>query len=135
MEARDCAVLFELDARAVSFDDVRAGSDKQVFYSGSLDGSRDRIFENRHERSFSAYNLCWHILQALFLMQIRSVCLEPWVRIARWVRFQCTRGAAKIGALVTFGIVICKSHARKEPAAGSKSGCYSNNKGAVSNLQ
>lgn len=52
MEARDCAVLFELDARAVSFDDVRAGSDKQVFYSGSLDGSRDRIFENRHESLF-----------------------------------------------------------------------------------
>ncbi len=52
-------------------------------------------------------------------MQIRSVCLEPWVRIARWVRFPCTRDAAKIRALVTFGIVICKSHARKDPAAGS----------------
>lgn len=52
-------------------------------------------------------------------MQIRSVCLEPWVRIARWVRFQCTRDAAKIRALVTFGIAICKSHARKDPAAGS----------------
>ena len=36
MEARDYAFLFELNARAVSFDDVRAGSDKQVFYSGPL---------------------------------------------------------------------------------------------------
>lgn len=52
MEARDYAVRFALNARAVSFDDVRAGSDKQVFYTGPLYGSRDRIFENRHESLF-----------------------------------------------------------------------------------
>ncbi len=56
-------------------------------------------------------------------MQIRSACFEPWVCIARWVRSllarPCTLDAAKIRALVAFGIVVCESHAREELAAGS----------------
>ncbi|MCY1327683.1 hypothetical protein D9M68_464810 [compost metagenome] len=52
MEARAYAVLFELNARAVSFDDFRAGSYKQAFYSGPLNGSRDRISEHSREGLF-----------------------------------------------------------------------------------